>query len=176
MGSQGQGTATSGTPLTTLIMESDVPDKDLHSVSSWLLYAAVKKAAGEGVIIKRLRNGTVLLKATKQVVGKLLGLSTLEGQVPIKVSLHKTLNNVRGLVRCYYLATVTPEEAQGFLVNQKITDVRKLSKGTATGPPAFLLTFDCTVLPRTITILDPDYVVKPAYHVPNPPCGIIVVY
>ena len=83
---------------------------------------------------------------------------------PVKVSIHKTLNSSRGVIRCRDLADMSEVEIRDELRDQGVVGVKK--EGEVIPTNTLFLTFGSPDLPKEITV---GYLkVKVALFVPNP--------
>ena len=87
----------------------------------------------------------------------------------VKISLHKTLNSCKGVIRCQDFAPCTDDEILENLKSQGVTDVRNIQvrrNGVVRRTYTYVLTFNTPILPKKI---------KAAYlsvnvevYIPNP--------
>ena len=88
---------------------------------------------------------------------------------PVRVSIHKTLNSSRGVIRCRDLADMTEVEIRDELKDQGVVGVTRMTlkkEGKVIPTNTLFLTLDSPELPKAITV---GYLkVKVALFVPNP--------
>ena len=93
-----------------LIVESAREDLPLQKLSPFAVQKIFQAIAGTLKSIKRLRDGSFLVECGKRAQAQnLLRTKRFTGR-PVKVSIHKTLNSSRGVIRCRDLADMSEVE------------------------------------------------------------------
>ena len=128
--------------------------------------------AGTLKSIKRLRDGSFLVECGKRAQAQNLLRTNRFIDRPVRVSIHKTLNSSRGVIRCRDLADMTEVEIRDELKDQGVVGVNLATlkkEGKVIPTNTLFLTFGSPELPKEITV---GYLkVKVALFVPNPmPC------
>ncbi|XP_046338071.2 uncharacterized protein LOC124119567 [Haliotis rufescens] len=116
----------------------------------------IKGACGEVQNVTRLRSGSLLVEcARRQQSVNLLSLQQFVN-TEVVVSVHKTLNSKKGIIRdrARCLADMSEEEIAIELKSQGVTDVKRFTRkkqdGTITQTNTYLFTFSLSVLPTSI--------------------------
>ena len=146
-----------------LLVESTNDDLPLQNLSLFAIQKGFQAVARTPKCIKRLRDGSFLVEAqnllqTKRFVDR-----------PVRVSVHKTLNSSRGVIRCRDLADMSEVEIRDELKDQGVVGVNRVTlnkegKEILTHTP--FLTFGSPELQKEITV---GYIkVKVALFVHNP--------
>ncbi|XP_071091234.1 uncharacterized protein [Haliotis cracherodii] len=116
---------------------------------------AVSGICGEVKNVTRLRSGSLLVEcARRQQSLNLLSISTF-ANIEVAVSVHRTLNSCRGIVRdrARCLSDMSEEEIATELEDQAVTAVKRLTfkkDGVITNTNTYLMTFARTTLPQSI--------------------------
>lgn len=105
--------------------------------------------------VTEMRSGDLLIKVPNNKVAELYLKSNFIDCIPVKISLHKTLNTVQGRIFSRKIANIPQEELLESLKSQKVVEVRKITKLEgkeiiATG--AAILTFDLIYRPETLKL------------------------
>lgn len=98
----------------------------------------------------------------------LLGL-TLFDKAPVQVTLHRTMNTKKGVIRCPALRDIEVEEIVEGLRNEGVTEARKIffnRDGNRVPSATVILTFACSTLPKEIKAGYLNVKVDP--YIPNP--------
>ena len=83
--------------------------------------------AGEPKSIKNLRSGDLLIQCAKEAHEKnLLQMKTFCG-LKCSVTPHSSLNTSKGIIRCPALNRVTRDDIKEGMVEQGVTDVRRIT-------------------------------------------------
>ncbi|XP_046545770.1 uncharacterized protein LOC124255870 [Haliotis rubra] len=116
----------------------------------------IQSACGEVKNVTRLRNGSILVECVRrQQSVNLLGLQQFVN-TQVVVSVHKTLNSSRGIVRdlARCLTDMSEEEIAAELKNQGVTQVKRFTRKTQDGnivkTHTYLFTFSFPVIPKCI--------------------------
>ena len=84
--------------------------------------------SGRSCTTKRMRNGNVLVECDTKLHSQMLLKSEKLVDRPIKVSIHKTLNSTKGVIRCRKLRDVSEEEIKSELASQGVIEVYRVSR------------------------------------------------
>ena len=125
--------------------------------------------AGEPRNIKNLRSGDLLIQCAKELNEKsLLQMKTYCG-LKCSVTTHYSLNTSKGIIRCPALSRVTSDDIKEGMVEQGVTDVRRITvrrDGFTKLTNTYVLTFD---LPNSATVVKIGFMqVKVDFHISNP--------
>ena len=125
--------------------------------------------AGEPKSIKNLRSGDLLIQCAKESHEKsLLQMKTFCG-LKCSVTPHSSLNTSKGIIRCPALSRVTSDDIKEGMVEQGVTDVRRITvrrDGETKSTNTYVLTFNSPNLPTVIKIGFMQ--VKVDVYIPNP--------
>ncbi|XP_067656448.1 uncharacterized protein [Haliotis asinina] len=116
---------------------------------------AIKGIAGDVDNIRKLRSGALLVEcANKHQSSNLLKTKSL-ANVPVRPSVHKSLNSCRGVIRDRdkHLADMSEEEIVHALSPQGVSHIKRFSLKKPTGTivtNTYLITFACAQLPKEI--------------------------
>ena len=99
--------------------------KTLSKLSPFAIHKGVKGIAGGDVTIKRKFSGDIYLTCSKKSQSDSLPKCVLFGSVaPVAMTLHKSLNSSKGVVRNWELARTDPDEIKENV--PMITDVHRI--------------------------------------------------
>ena len=139
-----------------MLMNSETIQKGFHAI------------AGTLKSIKRLRDGSFLVECGKRAQAQNLLQTNRFNNRPVKVSIHKTLNSSRGVIRCRDLADMSEVEIRDELRDQGVVGVNRVTlkkEGEVIPTNTLFMTFGSPDLPKEITV---GYLkVKVALFVPN---------
>ena len=125
--------------------------------------------AGEPKSIKNLRSGDLLIQCAKEAHEKnLLQMKTFCG-LKCSVTPHSSLNTSKGIIRCPALNRVTSDDIKEGMVEQGVTDVRRITvrrDGETKLTNTYVLTFNSPTLPTVVKIGFMQ--VKVDVYIPNP--------
>ncbi len=135
-----------------LIMSATDADKRFCSLSPFAIFKGVKGIAGDGVVMKRLFNGDVVLTcSTKSQSDNLLKCVSFGNIAPVVVTPHKFLNSSKGVIRNWELARTNPEEIKQEI--PIITDVHRIvvkKNNTTVDTNTLIVTFNVPKVPENI--------------------------
>ena len=155
-------------PRWLVVTEQD-ESRPLSGLSPFAIAKGIKGLSGEPKSIKRLRSGALLVECATHLHSKMLLGSTTLVDRPIKVSVHRSLNSSKGVMRCRDLKGVSEGEIKQELASQGVTDVHRVmvKKGADKVPTnTFFLTFCSVRLPECIKVGFLN--VKVTLYVPSP--------
>ena len=98
-----------------MLMNSETIQKGFHAI------------AGTLKSIKRLRDGSFLIECGKKAQAQNLLRTNRFTERPVKVSIHKTLNSSRGVIRCRDLVDMSEVEIRNELKNQGVVGVNRMT-------------------------------------------------
>ena len=152
-----------------LVMESSNDDLPLSKLSPFAIQKGFQAVARTLKSIKRLRDGSFLVECGKRAQAQNLLQTNRFIDRPVRITIHKTLNSSRGVIRCQDLADMTEVEIQDELKDQGVVGVNRVTlkkEGKVILTNTLFLTFGSPELPKEITV---GYLkVKVALFVPNP--------
>ena len=144
--------------------DSDTDSDNEMLMNNETVQKGFQAIAGTLKSIKRLRDGSFLVECGKRAQAQNLLQTNRFNNRPVKVSIHKTLNSSRGVIRCRDLADMSEVEIRDELRDQGVVGVKK--EGEVIPTNTLFLTFGSPDLPKEITV---GYLkVKVALFVPNP--------
>ena len=108
-----------------LIVDSANEDLPLQKLSPFAIQKGFQAIAGTLKNIKRLRDGSFLVECGKMAQAQNLLQTNRFNNRPVKVSIHKTLNSSRGVIRCRDLADMSEVEIRDELRDQGVVGVKK---------------------------------------------------
>lgn len=139
------------------IMKREDQGTDLSSVSPFYIEAAIKNQAGDGAMVKRLKDGTLLIRAKSEAQTKrLLAIKKLGNhEYNVSVKEHGSLNETQGIIYCRDSIFLTEQEIEDGLnaQNQKVSKVYKMKKmhnKVLVDSGLCIITFKSTNLPENI--------------------------
>lgn len=146
-----------------------VDGESFYNVNPFVISDAIENSAGEVEFMRKLRNGSILIKTKTEAQSKLILSMTAVGPHGIKVSSHGSLNFSKGIIFQRDLTTATDEELKSKLEKRGVVDVRRLKRRVGdqlvdTG--AFILTFNALELPEKIKVAMYHLTVRP--YIPAP--------
>ena len=152
-----------------LIIESVEENKQLSTLSPFVIEKQIESLAGVPKSVKKLRNGNLLVEVDKpQHARNLLKLSEFFN-IKSKCYPHGSLNISKGIIRCPDLAGVSDKEIAEELKPQLVTDARRIKikrNEKLLETNTIILTFGTSIMPRSITV---GYLVtKVEIYIPNP--------
>lgn len=157
-GSSSNRKITISTPGPKFLIISRIESTDsLLKVSPFLIKKVVDSTCGGEVAeCKKLRNGTILVQ-TKSLhqANKLIQLKNIKSDIEVDVSLHNSLNYVKGVIYSNDLRGVEEEEILNEIRDQNVYKVEKIRKKVdenmeETG--LIILSFGTTTLPPELKI------------------------
>ena len=152
-----------------LVVESSGDDLPLRKLSPFAVQKGLQAVAETLKSIKRLRDGSFLVECGKRAQAQNLLRTNRFIDRPVRVSIRKTLNCSRGVIRCRDLADMTEVEIRDELKDQSVVGVNRVTlkkEGKVIAINTLFLTFGSPELPKDITV---GYLkVKVALFVPNP--------
>lgn len=141
-----------------LIIERTDNGETMSTVSPFVLHRGVKHIMnGEAREMRKLRNGTVLVRTMNANQAKLLmSATTLVEGINIKVTIHGKLNTSQGVVTCFDLKNASDDEILKELKPQGVIGMKRLKRknkeGVMEDTDSILFTFNKCSPPETITI------------------------
>ena len=150
-----------------LVMEDADKDSDsLRKLSPFAIAKGIVGLAGEPKFVKKTSFG-LLIEVTKKSHSDSLLKSKIMANIPIKVTPHRTLNTVKGVIRCKELHGIPENEITKELRSQSVAAVKRImiQKGQK-ATDTYILTFQKTDLPHSIKVGYMNIRVNP--YIPNP--------
>ena len=150
-----------------LVMEdADKESNSLRKLSPFAIAKGIVGLAGEPKLVKKTSFG-LLIEVTKKSHAVCLLKSNLIANIPIKVSPHRTLNTVKGVIKCKELSGIAENEITMELRDQSVSAVKRIMihKGQQ-ATDTYILTFQKTDLPQSIKVGYLNIRVNP--YIPNP--------
>ena len=152
-----------------LIAESASEDLPLQKLSPFAIQKGFQAIAGTLKSIKRLRDGSFLVECGKMAQARNPLQTNRFVDRPVRVSVYKTLNSSRGVIRCRDLGDMSEAEIREELKDQGVVRVNRVTlkkEGKVIPTSTLFLTFGSPELPKEITV--GHIKVKAALFVPNP--------
>ncbi|XP_071078439.1 uncharacterized protein [Haliotis cracherodii] len=149
----------------------EAADKLPIKLNPFAISKAVSGICGEVKNVTRLRSGSLLVEcARRQQSLNLLSISTF-ANIEVAVSVHRTLNSCRGIVRdrARCLSDMSEDKIVTELEDQAVTAVKRFTikkDGVITNTNTYLMTFAQTSLPQSIKASYMNIGVD--VYVPNP--------
>ena len=155
-----------------LVVESSSDDLPLRKLSPFAVQErGFQAVAGTLKSIKMLRDGSFLVECGKKAQAQNLLRTNRFIDRPVRVSIHKTLNSSRGVIRCRDHADMMEVEIRDELKDRGVVGVNRVTlkkEGKVIPTNTLFLTFGSPEFPKEITV---GYLkVKVALFVPNPMC------
>lgn len=146
------------------------PELTMNTVSPFTIHTTIEQTAGKNIEVKRLRNGTFLIKtANMRQADQLKRLTVLSGNVKVKIVDHERLNSSKGVIFCPDFEHVTDDEIKFNTKNENVIDVRRITRkvnGEVRNTHLFVFTFDSPILPKEIKAAYLNLPVRP--FIPQP--------
>ena len=130
----------------------------LRECTPFLLHRAIKGVSKGLCVHRKLKDGSYIIKSKSEKASSLLlkqDQKHLAGKFKISVSVHKTLNSSRGVVRCAELGNMSVEEIKEELADQGVTDVYRVKTkraGKEIPTNTYFVTFATPKLPSVIRV------------------------
>ena len=130
----------------------------LRECTPFLLHRAIKGVSKGLCVHRKLKDGSYIIKSNSEKASSLLlkqDQKHLAGKFKISVSVHKTLNSSRGVVRCAELGNMSVEEIKEELADQGVTDVYRVKTkraGKEIPTNTYFVTFATPKLPSVIRV------------------------
>lgn len=146
--------------------------KDLKKASCFLINKALETHIGSGSTVRRLRDGSLLIKVKNSKQAQLLAsMQSLGGVIKVKVAEHATLNHCKGVIYCDDLRDLPEDEILEGLQSQKVTEVYKIKRkdktsGQMVNTALCIITFKSSSIPNTMNV--GFHRVHVDQYIPNP--------
>lgn len=152
-----------------LVITSQDQSRTVSSLSPFVIEKSIQAIAGHPKSIKKLKSGDLLLEVEReQQVKNLLSTNQLF-DLKVNISLHKSLNTCKGVIRSTDLRPCSEEHIIANLKDQGVIGVRNISvrrNGALKTTDTYVLTFNTPQLPTKIKIAYLS--VKVEVYIPNP--------
>ena len=152
-----------------LLIQAADKEKPLTRLSPFAILKGIQALAGNPVNVKKLRSGDILVEVSKRSHSTNLLHANFFVNVPVNVTVHKTLNSTKGVIRCRDLLDCTEEEIVTELSCQGVTEAKRISikrNGSTIKTSTIILTFRSPKLPSGVKC---GYLNVPVdVYVPNP--------
>ena len=140
-----------------LVVEGADKEKPLSKLSPFVIQKYFEGVSSDGFEIKRLRNGSYLVKCKTRTASNQLLKRDGERCVdrPIKVSAHRGLNSCRGVIRCARLQDLSENEIKVGLQEQGVSEVHRVhirKDGKRVPTNTLFLTFLLPKLPEYLIV------------------------
>ena len=152
-----------------LIIHSEKEGETISSLSPFVVHKTIMSIAGEPKSIKNLRSGDLLIQCAKESHEKSLLQMKTFCSLKCSVTPHSSLNTSKGIIRCPALSRVTSDDIKEGMVEQGVTDVRRITvrrDGETKLTNTYVLTFNSPNLPTVVKIGFMQ--VKVDVYIPNP--------
>ena len=152
-----------------LIIHSEKEGDTISSLSPFVVHKTIMSIAGEPKSIKNLRSGDLLILYAKESHEKSLLQMKTFCSLKCSVTPHSSLNTSKGIIRCPALSRVTSDDIKEGMVDQGVTDVRRITvrrDGETKLTNTYVLTFNSPNLPSVVKIGFMQ--VKVDVYIPNP--------
>ena len=110
-----------------LIVESASEDLPLQKLSPFAVQKGFQAVAGIMKSSERLKDGSFLVECGKRAKARNLLRTKRFTDRPVMVSVHKTLNSSRGVIRCWDLADMSEVEIRDELKDQGVAGVNRVT-------------------------------------------------
>ena len=108
-----------------LVIQAISPEKPLTSLSPFAIAKSIQGLAGRPKQVKHLRSGDILVEVEKESHYKNLIKTSMLVNIPVKISPHRTLNNITGVIRCSELKFTPVEDIVDNLKEQGVSEAQK---------------------------------------------------
>ena len=127
-----------------MVMTSASEEKLLSKLSPFAVQKGFQAIAGTLKSTKRLRDGSFLVECSRRAQAENLMRTTTFVDRPVHVSMHKTLNSSRGVIRCRELSLLSEAEIRDELKSQGVVEVHRVTVKKEVKAPCFLPSVDLT--------------------------------
>lgn len=146
-------------------------NKPLKNFNVFLIQKALESITTEAPIkINFNREGDlIILTKNSQQTTKFLKATQLSSLCPISVTLHPTLNTIKGVIYSNFLTNLSESEIVDGLRQQGATECKKVTKvkeGKVVNTPLHIISFDLYDLPKEVNIAWMKVKVEP--YIPSP--------
>ena len=152
-----------------IVMTSASEEKPLSKLSPFAVQKGFQAIAGTLKSTKRLRDGSFLVECSRRAQAENLLRTTTFVDRPVHVSMHKTLNSSRGVIRCRELSLLSEAEIRDELKSQGVVEVHRVTvkkEGKVIPTNTLFLTFNRPDMPKELRV---GYLkVKVDLFIPNP--------
>ena len=129
-----------------MVITSASEEKPLSKLSPFAVQKGFQAIAGTLKSTKRLRDGSFLVECSRRAAQaeNLLRTTTFVDR-PVHVSMHKTLNSSRGVIRCRELSLLSEAEIRDELKSQGVVEVHRVTvknEGKVSPTNTLFLTFN----------------------------------
>ena len=118
---------TSDTWSRFMVMTSASEEKPLSKMSPFAVQKGFQAIAGTLKSTKRLRDGSFLVECSRRAQAENLMRTTTFVNRPVHVSMHRTLNSSRGVIRCRELSLLSEAEIRDELKSQGVVEVHRVT-------------------------------------------------
>lgn len=152
-----------------LVIHSENETKSLAGLSPFLVAKALEQVVGKSYNARKLNSGDIQVEVqTKQQSTALFSLKSI-GDTPVSVTVHRTLNTVKGVISAEELLPCSDSEMTEGLKEHGVIDAKRIvmrREGKEIPTPHVILTFELHRLPSSIKAGYLSCPVRP--YVPNP--------
>lgn len=78
--------------------------------------------------VKEMKSGDLLIKVPDNKTAEKFIKATYIDSIPVKISMHKTLNTIQGRIFSRKIIEISQEDLLSSLENQKVVEVRKITR------------------------------------------------
>ena len=110
-----------------IVVKSASEEQPLSKLSPFAVQKGFQAIAGTLKSTKRLRDGSFLVKCSRKTEAENLLKALNFVDRPVHVSVHKTLNSSRGVIRCRELSDKSEIEIRDELKTQGVVEVHRLT-------------------------------------------------
>ena len=138
-----------------LIVESTNKEKQITSLSPFVIEKQIESMIGTPKTVKKLKNGTLLIETTRKTQTEILLKCNKSFNLPVEVTPHKSFNSSKGIIRDRNLKGESDENILEYLAPHGVTDVKKckVKKGQdLVNTNTILITFNTVVPPKSLKI------------------------
>ena len=119
--------ATSDTWPRFILMTSATEEKPLSKLSPFAVQKGFQAIAETLKSTKRLRDGSFLVECSRRAQAENLLRTTTFVDRPVHVSMHKTLNSSRGVIKCHELSVLSEVEIRDELKSKGVVEVHRVT-------------------------------------------------
>ena len=153
-----------------ILVESKEENRQITSLSPFLIQKIIQSIAGEPENIKKLhRSNQLLIEVSKKAHAENLLRAQTFHDLKVRVYPHTSLNSSKGVIRCPELRNCGEEEILEGTRSQGVTGVKRFKikrNGELKDTNTFLFTFNTPVLTKTVKVA--YFRVNVEVYVPNP--------
>ncbi|WP_419612073.1 hypothetical protein, partial [Thiolapillus sp.] len=138
-----------------VVVQSANEERPLSKLSPFAVQKGFQAIAGTLKSTKKLRDGSFLVECSRKTQAENLLKTVHFVDRPVHVSVHKTLNSSRGVIRCRDLSDMSETEIRDELQTQGVVEVHRVTvkkEGKVIPTNTLFLTFNRPDMPKELRV------------------------